>query len=67
MTEYDHPCEEIEPDDKRTHSQVVYCPAWDLYLCADCRIRKNDAELRIWVSKRKKSPDWNLPVEPMRQ
>jgi hypothetical protein len=26
--------------------QVTWCPAWDVYLCADCKIVRADAELR---------------------
>jgi hypothetical protein len=28
------------------HTQVLYCWAWNQYLCANCRIKRNDAELK---------------------
>ena len=27
--------------------QVTWCPAWDEWLCADCKIVRADAELRV--------------------
>jgi len=27
--------------------QVTWCPAWGVYLCADCKIVRADAELRV--------------------
>lgn len=43
----DAACEGVNPDNSAAaHAQVVYCQAWGQYLCADCRLRRNDAELK---------------------
>lgn len=38
-------CEEMQPG-QGWHAQVLWCPAWGQWLCADCRLKRNDAELR---------------------
>jgi hypothetical protein len=35
-----------------SHHQVGWCPAWDCWLCAECRWRRNEAELRIPLAAR---------------
>jgi hypothetical protein len=43
------------PDDPMTEacengdggSQVVWCPAWEAWLCVSCRAAKNDEALRV--------------------
>jgi hypothetical protein len=41
-------CEGMEPSSiPAAHSQVLWCPAWRLFLCTDCRSRRNDAELQV--------------------
>jgi len=40
-------CDGIEEKSKpEDHTQVLYCWAWHQWLCANCRIRRNDAELK---------------------
>jgi len=33
-------------------NQVTWCPAWDAWLCADCKIVRADAELRTSLADR---------------
>lgn len=40
----DHPCEGSRG--VTAHEQVQWCPAWELWLCAQCRYTRNEAELR---------------------
>lgn len=40
-------CDGIEEgSNPADHGQVLYCWAWDQWLCANCRMKRNDAELR---------------------
>lgn len=32
--------------------QVIWCPAWDLWLCHGCRWRRNERELRVTLEDR---------------
>ena len=32
--------------------QVGWCPAWDCWLCAECRWRRNESELRVTLAAR---------------
>jgi len=35
-----------------SHDQVGWCPAWNVWLCTDCRWHRNEAELRIPLTDR---------------
>jgi hypothetical protein len=40
-------CEGISPGgNPDAHTQVQWCQAWGLNLCADCRVRRNTDELK---------------------
>jgi hypothetical protein len=54
-----HPCENIVPGDGLAHIQVVYCEAWEAYLCDGCRSQRNNDELRVKPACR----TVNLPPE----
>ena len=36
-----------------SHDQVGWCPAWNVWLCVNCRFRRNETELRITLATRK--------------
>jgi hypothetical protein len=44
-------CEAIEPGSNaeavKAHDQVLFCPAWGQWLCANCRVNRNNAELKV--------------------
>jgi hypothetical protein len=41
-------CGGIAPgNESRAHDLVTWCPAWGQWLCFDCRLKRNDDELRI--------------------
>jgi hypothetical protein len=57
-------CEAIEPGSNaeaiKTHDQVTYCPAWGAWLCANCRVNRNNAELKVQSPLPK--PETQLPL-----
>jgi hypothetical protein len=36
-----------------SHYQVGWCPAWNVWLCAECRWRRNESELRVSLEARR--------------
>lgn len=62
----DHPCEGSRG--VTAHEQVQWCPAWELWLCAQCRHTRNEAEFRVSLEERKHAPapDWSRAVELIR-
>ena len=37
--------------------QVTWCPAWDLFLCVNCRDLRNNIELRVPVAEHLEMPE----------
>jgi hypothetical protein len=46
-------CEDISPGgNPEFHGQVQWCPAWRIWLCADCRGKWGTTELRTTLADR---------------
>jgi len=59
-----HDCQGREQNDRGRHEQVQWCPAWDLWLCAQCRFKRNETELKIHHPLAGTAPMQSRPDEP---